>query len=261
MEAEIQPSERLIVALDVDRQEDAIEIVESLDDSVSFYKVGLQLFLDAGMSVVHELIGRGKKVFLDLKIDDTPRTIEAAVRQATINDGVQFFTLQGNRDTARAARKGRGDNEFPRFLQVTYLSSWDLADFREHLGLPGDFDIPPFDEIIEGRASRILSAGCEGVIASGTSVGRLRDEFPSAIIVTPGIRPSGTETHDHKRSLTPYDAIKLGANFLVVGRPIRLTPPSMRRETAEAIVDDIGRALAEAPDRQGPSTGARAGSR
>lgn len=245
----IPADQRLIVALDVDSRSEAMRIVESLGDTVCFYKVGLQLFLDAGMPVVKELIKNGKRVFLDLKIDDTPRTVEAAVSHVTINDDVQFFTLQGNGDTARAARKGRGANGYPKFLQVTYLSSWDLDDFREHMGLPANVPIPSFDEIIEGRTNRILQSGCEGVIASGTSVGRLRDSFPSAIIVTPGIRPAGTETHDHKRSLTPYDAIKHGANYLVVGRPIRLS--MARKDTAKSIIHDIQRALADFPERQG----------
>lgn len=250
----IQASERLIVALDVDHRDDALRLVESLGDTVSFYKVGLQLFLPHGMPFVRELIDSGKRVFLDLKVDDTPRTVEHAVAHASRDHGVRFFTLQGNADTARAAGRGRGDSEFPKFLQVTYLSSWDFDDWLAQMHFPKDLceqirTTVSFDEIIENRAREILGAGCEGVIASGESVEHLRNVFPDAIIVTPGIRPQGSETHDHKRAQTPYDAIARGANYLVVGRPIRLT--LARLDTAKQIIDDIARALDDHPDRQG----------
>ncbi len=243
MTRDVPAADRLIVALDVDTREEALEIVRSLGDAVTFYKVGLQLFIEAGMPFVRELIAAGKKVFLDLKIDDIPRTVEAAVDRASIGDGVRLFTLQGNAATARAARKGRGAREYPKLMQVTYLSSWNADDFRDSAGLDRDLPLPPFDEMVERRARTALAAGCDGVIASGTSVERLRRAFPDAIIVTPGIRPAGGDTHDHKRSLTPYDAIRYGADYLVVGRPLRdaSDPPA----TARAIVADIEKALAE----------------
>lgn len=241
MRPDTPAADRLIVALDVDTEHEAREIVRALGPSVTFYKVGLQLFIEAGMPVVRELIDAGKKVFLDLKIDDIPRTVEAAVRRASIGRGVQLFTLQGNAATARAAHKGRGASEYPKLMQVTYLSSWNADDFRDSAGLGRDVTLPRFDEMVERRARTALAAGCDGVIASGESVQRLRQAFPDAIIVTPGIRPAGNDTHDHKRSLTPYEAIRLGADYLVVGRPLRdaSDPPA----AAAAIVDDIARAL------------------
>lgn len=256
MTVETPASERLIVALDVDDQDDALKIVHSLGETVSFYKVGLQLFLPHGMPFVERLIKDGKRVFLDLKVDDTPRTVERAVAHASQDHGVQFFTLQGNADTARAAKRGRGDREYPKLLQVTYLSSWDLNSWIEHMHFPKEMrdkfvESVSFDDVIASRAQTILDAGCEGVIASGESVEHLRNLFPKAIIVTPGIRPEGHESHDHKRAQTPYQAISRGANYLVVGRPIRNALPLARLDTAKRIIDDIERALSDHPERQG----------
>lgn len=220
MRTETSARERLIVALDVDTIDEALQVVSQLGPDVSFYKVGLQLFMAGGLSVVQRLVDEGKKVFLDLKIDDTPRTVQEAVRNSAI-DGVEFFTLQGNADTVRAARAGRGSRSSPRFLQITYLSSWDTSNLHEHLHIDAGSDTLSIDDQVVIRARRILDSGCDGVIASGTSVGRLRREYPNLLIVTPGIRPSGIGGDDHKRSMSPFDAIKAGADYLVVGRPIR----------------------------------------
>jgi orotidine-5'-phosphate decarboxylase len=243
---EISARERLIVALDVDTLDDALQLVDALGDDVSFYKVGLQLFMAGGLSSVRRLVGAGKKVFLDLKIDDTPRTVQEAVRVSAI-DGVEFFTLQGNAATVRAARAGRAQRRSPKFLQVTYLSSWDGSDLQEQLHIGSGADKPPasdklsIDDQVVKRAARIVDSGCDGVIASGTSVSRLRREFPSLLIVTPGIRPSGSSSDDHKRSMTPFEAIKAGADYLVVGRPIRSANDP--RGTAHRIQEEIQQAL------------------
>lgn len=244
-----RPKDRLIVALDVDTRAEAMDFVRQLGDAVTFYKVGLQLFMENGLNVVRELLAADKKVFLDLKIDDTPRTVKEAVRNIAV-EGVEFFTLQGNADTAKAAREGRGDKRFPRFLQVTFLSSWDANDLREYLHIGAarkegdkDFDL---DERVVDRARRILAAGSDGVIASGSSVQHLRQVFPDLLIVTPGIRPAGSTTDDHKRSLTPFDAIDAGSDYLVVGRPIRASRDPAG--TARQIVEDIARGL----ERRGP---------
>jgi orotidine-5'-phosphate decarboxylase len=240
MRTDIAARERLIVALDVDSGAQALQLVEDLGNDVSFYKVGLQLFMEGGLAVVRRIVGLGKKVFLDLKIDDTPRTVQEAVRNIAI-DGVEFFTLQGNRDTARAAIAGRGGRASPKFLQVTYLSSWDSSDLKEHLHIDTATDKVSIDDQVVNRARRILESGCDGVIASGTSVSRLRREFPTLLIVTPGIRPSGTGNDDHKRSMTPFEAISAGADYLVVGRPIRSAQDP--RATAHRIQQEIEQAL------------------
>lgn len=239
---DIAARERLIVALDVDTGSQALQLIGQLGEDVSFYKVGLQLFMQAGLSIVKRIVGEGKKVFLDLKIDDTPRTIQEAVRNSSI-DGVEFFTLQGNAATVRAARAGRAQRSSPRFLQVTYLSSWDSADLIEHLHIDAGSDAAFIDDHVVTRARRILDSGCDGVIASGTSVSRLRREFPGLLIVTPGIRPEGSSSDDHKRSMTPFEAIRAGADYLVVGRPIRAAedPKAMaakvQREIEQALRD------------------------
>ncbi|HEX2789245.1 MAG TPA: orotidine-5'-phosphate decarboxylase [Steroidobacteraceae bacterium] len=220
MRTDIAPQQRLIVALDVDSHAEALRLVSDLGNDVSFYKVGLQLFMAGGLTIVKRIVEQGKKVFLDLKIDDTPRTVEEAVRNSAI-DGVELFTLQGNAATARAAIAGRGQRSLPKFLQVTYLSSWDGSDLLEHLNIDPGADKPSIDDRVVNRARRVIDSGCDGVIASGTSVSRLRREFPKLLIVTPGIRLSGGSSDDHKRSMTPFEAIGAGADYLVVGRPIR----------------------------------------
>jgi orotidine-5'-phosphate decarboxylase len=237
---DIAARERLIVALDVDTLDEALQIVDTLGDDVGFYKVGLQLFMAGGLSSVRRLVDAGKKVFLDLKIDDTPRTVQEAVRVSAI-DGVEFFTLQGNAATVRAAVGGRGQRSSPKFLQVTFLSSWDSSDLLDQQHFAPGADKPAIDDQVVKRAGRIIDSGCDGVIASGTSVSRLRREFPGLLIVMPGIRPSGSSSDDHKRSMTPFDAIRAGADYLVVGRPIRsaqdpkTTAHSIQREIDEAL--------------------------
>jgi len=240
MRSEIAARDRLIVALDVDTLPEALAIVTDLGEDVSFYKVGLQLFMGGGLSIVRRIVEQGKKVFLDLKIDDTPRTIQEAVRVSAI-DGVEFFTLQGNAQTVRAAKAGRASRSAPRFLQVTYLSSWDASDLAEQLHLDAGSDRLSIDDQVAARARRILDSGCDGVIASGSSVSRLRREFPQLLIVTPGIRPSGSATDDHKRSMTPFEAIRAGADHLVVGRPIRASGDP--KATAHRIQQEIEQAL------------------
>jgi orotidine-5'-phosphate decarboxylase len=242
MRTDIPPRERLIVALDVDTRDDAVRLVRALGEDVVFYKVGLQLFMQNGFPIVKEVADLGKKVFLDLKINDTPRTVENAVRMAA-NADVKLFTLQGNAATSAAAKLGRGEVEFPKFLQVTYLSSWDANDLRDYFHIPETYPKKiDLDEQVLRRSEGIISAGCDGVIASGSSVGKLRAKYPDLLIVTPGIRPTGVSTDDHKRSLTPSQAILAGANYLVVGRPIRDTDDP--KGTATKIQEEIARALA-----------------
>jgi orotidine-5'-phosphate decarboxylase len=240
MRTDIAARERLIVALDVDTGSEALQLVNELGSDVSFYKVGLQLFMEAGLIIVRRIVDKGKKVFLDLKIDDTPRTVQEAVRNVAI-DGVEFFTLQGNRDTARAAKAGRGSRSSPKFLQVTYLSSWDSSDLMDYLHIENATDKVSIDDQVVHRARRILESGCDGVIASGTSVSALRREYPNMLIVTPGIRASGSSSDDHKRSMTPFEAIRAGADYLVVGRPIRCAQDP--QATAHVIQQQIEQAL------------------
>ena len=239
MDAPDTPGERLIVALDFDGRGPALGLVDRLGDLVSFYKVGWQLFIGAGFPFVRELRKRGKKVFLDVKMNDIEATVEAAV--GNMRAEVEFLTIHGTVATVRAARAGRADRARPRILMVTVLSSLDSADLRTASTEP----VLDIDDYAVRRAREALDAGCEGLIASGGSVGRIRSAFPERdfLIVVPGIRPAGASADDQKRTLTPREAVRDGADYLVVGRPVRNAPDP--EASAARIVDDIARGLAE----------------
>ena len=235
-----EPRDRLIVALDVATKAEALEIVQDLSGLISFYKIGYQLFLAEGMGFVRELIQRKIRIFLDFKMDDVEETITNAVREITKND-VQLLTLHGNGATARAAVVGRGDSTIPKLLSVTLLSSLDTQDLIDLgiLGTRGKFK--SLMEYVLWRAKAAVESGCDGLIASGETIARIRTHVGERpIIVSPGIRPVGTSGDDHKRSTTPREAIAAGADYLVVGRPIRNAPN--RRRMAEQIIDEIEKA-------------------
>ena len=234
--------DRLIVALDVDTADEANALVAALGEVVGFYKVGWQLFMGAGWAFVQSLLARDKKVFLDLKIGDIDNTVRAALNNLPDEfDGkLELLTLQGNAATVRAAKAGRR-GEKPHLLMVTLLSSMDGTDLGE--AGTGGTQAVDVSATVRLRAQRALDAGCEGLIASGESVRDLRAAFAdrSFLIVTPGIRPEGDALDEHKRSLTPREAILYGSDYLVVGRPIACAKhPS---KSARAIVLEIERAL------------------
>ena len=231
------PGGRLIVALDVDERGQALRLVDRLGDAVAFYKVGWQLFIGEGFPFVRELKDRGKRVFLDLKMDDIEATVRAAV--GNLKESADFLTIHGTAATVRAARAGRGDRGHPRFLMVTALSSIDTSDVRNAFANPA-LDV---DDYATAKAGDALDAGCDGLIASGRSVRRLRSAFPERdfVVVAPGIRPEGAGADDHKRSLTPLEAVRDGADYLVVGRPIRDAPDPAA--SAARIIDGITRGL------------------
>jgi orotidine-5'-phosphate decarboxylase len=229
---------RLIVALDFDNLDDAMKLVTSLDGLVSFYKVGLELFVSSGLEAVKALRDRGYRAFFDLKMNDVDETITRAVRKAS-ELGVHFLTIHGNGATAEAARRGRGANEFPKIFYVTLLTSLDQFDLMDF-----GFKKSPH-EYVKEKALNAIKHGCDGLICSGQEVGMLRELFrdntPQPILVCPGIRPAGLSSQDHKRPSTPYDAIVNGADYLVVGRPIR--DDANPRQAAERIIEEIQRAL------------------
>ena len=235
-------AERLIVALDFNSATEANRLIGQLGSAVNFYKVGWQLFLGGGWPFVRTLLEHGRKVFLDLKINDIDQTVQAALANmpSEFAGSLELLTINGGSATASAAKKGRGANDKPYLLMLTVLSSMDASDLKE---LSPDGAAVDTETIVKRRAQQSLDAGCEGLIASGSSVRTLRREFRDRdfLIVTPGIRPRDSGHDDHKRTLTPYQAITFGADYLVVGRPITRTSEPLR--AAQAIISDMEAAL------------------
>jgi orotidine-5'-phosphate decarboxylase len=230
--ANIPAAKRLIIALDVPTGAQARGLVEDLGDTVSFYKVGLELFTgDDGFAMVDWLTRRDKEVFVDLKFFDVPATVARAVSQLRGRQ-VSFATVHGNDAMMRAAAEAAGEVGI---LAVTVLTSLDAADMRD-LGF--DCDIPA---LVRSRAQRAVALGCAGVVASGQEAAMLRKTLGGdGLIVTPGIRPV-RQDDDQKRTVTPTQALRDGADYLVVGRPVR--DADNPREAARVIQDEIASAL------------------
>lgn len=241
-QASIPLEERLIVALDVPTAADAQRMVERLGDSVQFYKIGMQLQFGGGLGYAAELIEQGKKVFLDSKLFDIDETVERAVENVA-RMGVDFLTVHGNGKTIQAAVRGRGHTQLKVF-SVTVLTSLDSADLADIFG--GEVDV---QTLVKNRAEKALDAGADGVIASGQEADLIRQLVAGKVkvldqsedrafrIITPGIRLAGDPIGDQKRVATPAEAIKAGADYLVVGRPI--TQSSEPRRAADAFLQEI----------------------
>jgi orotidine-5'-phosphate decarboxylase len=235
--ADLRGKDRIIVALDVPTVDEALASVERLDN-ISFFKVGLQLFMTGGLpDLLHAL--RTKRVFVDLKLPGDISNTIAAVIDACVNMNVELLTLSESMPlpairAARAARAARNSSH-PKFLTVPVLSSLDASDLPAGAG--GENGV---EAVIVKRAQAALDAGCDGIIASGDAIQVCRRAFPSTLIVSPGIRPSGASTDDHKRHTTPTEAIRLGADYLVIGRPILKAPDP--RAAAQRIIEEIDRA-------------------
>ena len=230
----IPSRERLIVALDVPDIPAARALVERLGDAAVFYKIGLELFMAPGFfEFLDHLRARNKKVFVDLKFFDIPETVARAVK-GLAERGADFCTVHGNQAIMEAAAKAKSNGL--RVLAVTALTSLDRGDLDD-LGFKCDVG-----ELVLSRARRALAAGCDGVVSSGLEVERLRREVgPKLVCVTPGIRPvDNTAESDQKRVMTPAAAIKAGADYIVVGRPIR--DAADPRKAAQAIQDEIAAA-------------------
>ncbi len=234
---DLRGKDRIIVALDVPTVDEALVSVERLDN-ISFFKVGLQLFMTGGLpDLLHAL--RNKRVFVDLKLPGDISNTIAAVIDACVNMNVELLTLSESMPlpairAARAARAARNSSH-PKFLTVPVLSSLDASDLPAGAG--GENGV---EAVIVKRAQAALDAGCDGIIASGDAIQVCRRAFPSTLIVSPGIRPSGASTDDHKRHTTPTEAIRLGADYLVIGRPILKAPDP--RAAAQRIIEEIDQA-------------------
>lgn len=228
--------ERLIFALDVPSVVEAKQWVETLGDEVQFYKLGLELFMAGGyFELIDWLRARGKQVFVDLKFFDVPETVASAVRQLK-NRGATFATIHGNDAIMRAAVREKGDLKI---LAVTALTSLDRGDLDD-LGFACDPET-----LVLSRARRALEIGCDGVISSGMEVARLRADLGNRLVViTPGIRPvDNDQPDDQKRTVDVRQAFLNGADYIVVGRPIRQAADP--RAAASAIQTQIAAVFSE----------------
>ena len=210
----IAPRERLIVALDVPSAKDARALVERLGDAVQFYKVGLELFSAGGyFELIEWLAGRGCKVFADLKLYDIPETVRRAVANLR-SSGATFLTVHGHRSVMEAAAAEKGGLKI---LAVTVLTSFDKRDLEE-MGWTRSVE-----ELVLARAKGAAESGCDGVIASGMEAPALRKAFGNRLlVVTPGIRPvENRPSDDQKRAVDAAQAFANGADYIVVGRPVR----------------------------------------
>jgi orotidine-5'-phosphate decarboxylase len=229
--------DRLIIGLDVPSVEEARSIVTRIGDAGTFYKIGYQLAYAGGFEFARELIGQGKKVFLDLKLHDIGNTVEEGVRSVA-RLGATFLTVHAYPQTMRAAAEASAGTPL-RVLGVTVLTSYDQADIAAS-GYPGTVE-----ELVARRADQAAEAGLDGLILSPSEVAAMRRRHGGLLMVTPGIRPAGSAQGDQKRIATPAEAIRRGADHLVVGRPVTAAPDPAA--AAAAIVAEIEGALRVSP--------------
>jgi orotidine-5'-phosphate decarboxylase len=224
--------DRLIIGLDVPSVDEARAVVERIGDAGTFYKIGYQLGYAGGLAFARDLIDQGKKVFLDLKLHDIGNTVEEGVRSVA-RLGATFLTVHAYPQTMRAAVAGKVGSSL-KILAVTVLTSYDEQDLAESGYAPGTTAAG----LVTRRAGQARDIGIDGIVCAAPEAERVRAIVGAdRLIVTPGIRPAGSEAGDQKRILTPADAIRLGADHLVVGRPIiKAADP---RAAAEAIVREI----------------------
>ncbi|MEG3641215.1 orotidine-5'-phosphate decarboxylase [Magnetococcus sp. PR-3] len=210
----IDPRDRLMFAMDVPDADTAKALADKLGDSVTVYKLGLELFLSGNyFELVDWMLKRDKKVFADLKLFDIPKTVERATRQLA-GRGIHYLTVHGNDGILQAAASAKGDMKI---LGVTSLTSLDRGDLDD-LGFQCDVE-----DLVVSRAKRALQHGCDGVISSGLEAAKMRAELAhKLLVITPGIRPvENRPSDDQKRVVTVEQAFNFGADHIVVGRPIR----------------------------------------
>jgi orotidine-5'-phosphate decarboxylase len=220
----------IIVALDVDSAAEARSLVERIGAPVDFYKVGLELYAAAGMDFVRELLDRGLQVFLDLKLFDIDETVRRTVA-VLARTGVRFLTVHSSKSVMRAAMNGRGESPLE-LLAVTVLTNFDDRDVHD-LGYPGTVG-----ELVQWRVGKILEVGIGGLVASPLEAASIRKLVgPETIIVTPGVRSAGAAKGDQKRVATPAEAIRDGANYVVMGRQITRAADPARE--VERVLEEI----------------------
>ncbi|MFK7838288.1 MAG: orotidine-5'-phosphate decarboxylase [Sulfitobacter sp.] len=222
--------DRLIVALDVPNAVAGLDLAARIGEAVSFYKIGLGMLTGGGLALANELKQEhGKRIFLDMKLFDIGATVEAAVRGLAQFD-LDFLTVHGDPHVVAAAKQGAAGSDM-KILAVTILTSLDRADLDAALIQPGDVA-----DLVQIRAGRAFDAGADGVIASPQESAAIRalPEAQGRLIVTPGVRPQGSDLGDQKRVTTPRQAIENGSDHIVVGRPIWQSEDP--RHAAEAIL-------------------------
>ncbi len=230
----VDARDRLIVALDVPSAEEAVRLMERMAGAVRFVKIGLELYTAAGPPIVKRALALGKRVFLDLKFLDIDETVRRATAQVA-DLGVDLLTVHANRKALQAAVAGRGVKPL-KLLAVTVLTNFDSADLHD-MGIQWSVA-----DLVVARAKLAAEVGCDGVVASGEEPAVIRKNIgPALTIVTPGIRPAGKGVDDHARATTPSQAISAGADYLVVGRPIR--DAADPRAAADLIVAEMQNAF------------------
>jgi len=230
IKTETELRDRLIFALDVPDADQAKELVAELSDSVTFYKIGMELMMTGQyFELLDWLISRDKKVFVDLKLFDVPATVANAVKKLS-KRGAHFTTIHGNQSMMEAAAAEKGNLKI---LAVTALTSLDQGDIND-MGFQCDIQ-----ELVVSRARRALASGCDGIVASGLELEHIRNEVgEKLLIVTPGIRAvKNRPTDDQKRVVSVEQAFERGANYIVVGRPIKNA--ANPRQAAELIQETI----------------------
>ncbi len=221
----------LIIALDVDSAEQAMQLVEKIGPAVDFYKVGMELYAASGMDIVRQISARSKKVFLDLKLYDIGETVKRATRTILQNEAIQFLTVHGSRSVMRAAVEGKGGRD-AKLLAVTVLTSFDVDDLAD-LGY-----LTAASELVELRVRKATESGMDGIVCSPLEVERVREVGGKSLtLVTPGVRSAGASTGDQKRVATPTEAMANGADYLVIGRQV--TRAADPRVACEQILEEL----------------------
>ncbi len=225
----------LIIALDVDSAEEALRLINKIGPAADFYKVGMELYAAAGMSLVKQIAASGRKVFLDLKLYDIGETVKRATRQICAGVSPTFLTVHGSRSVMKAAVEGRGDSA-TKLLAVTVLTSFDQEDLAD-LGYPSSIA-----DLVALRVKKARESGMDGIVCSPLEVVRVRTlAGPEMKLVIPGVRSAGVDKGDQKRVATPAEALRDGADYLVIGRQV--TRAADPRGACEEILAEVAAPL------------------
>lgn len=221
----------LIIALDVDSANEALNLIERIGPAADFYKVGMELYAAAGMSLVKQISESGRKVFLDLKLYDIGETVKRATRRICSSAAPAFLTVHGSRSVMQAAVEGRADSP-TRLLAVTVLTSFDQADIAD-LGYASSIS-----DLVDLRVKKARESGIDGIVCSALEVARVRTIAGAGMkLVIPGVRSAGADKGDQKRVATPAEALSDGADYLVIGRQV--TRAADPRAACEQILAEI----------------------